>query len=442
MCHIYKVRVKVPPMTEAHFTPHSQTWRCGILLLAAVVMLVGAVAPAAAAGHAITGFQWQPDANRAVFRVTGKVKYHLFTLGHPARVVVDFPDARPASGLHFSAMPGSLLRDVRAASRFAGKGERIVFDLSHSVTPQSTMHHGASGEALVIAFGEHENAQTAGPETDKKQESKSGAREATASRRPVMTAANSRPQRLRDVVIAIDAGHGGHDSGAIGPDRLEEKNVTLAIAKDIYRDLSKVKGIKPVLTRKGDYFVTLGGRRKIAREAHADLFVAIHADSSPYHYPKGSTVYVLSQHGASSVAARILAQRANAVDKIGGVKLADEEAVVRSAIVKLAQRGSIAQGLTLARSVMAKINAVVPLHGKKVERAPFAVLKSPDIPSILVETAFISNRHEEHQLASRSFQSHIAAAIAKGIERHAERYAPPGTLIAARRNAIYALQKG
>src|SRR5699024_2380837 len=162
---------------------------------------------------------------------------------------------------------------------------------------------------------------------------------------------------------------GGHDPGAIGPDGLEEKTVTLAIAKDLYRALKKVPGIKPVLTRKGDYFVTLGGRRKLAREANEDLIVSIYADSSPDHYPKGSAVYVLSQHGASSVAARILAQRENAVDKIGDVDLGKETPVVRSAIVRLAQRGSIARGLTLARGVMKNINAVVPLHSKNVERA-------------------------------------------------------------------------
>ncbi|MGH8274334.1 MAG: N-acetylmuramoyl-L-alanine amidase [Gammaproteobacteria bacterium] len=432
-------------MAEAHFSPRPYAWWLARLpLIGTLALLAGALAPSGAAAHAITGFQWQPEKNQAVFRIAGDVEYHMFTLAHPARVVVDFPDTRPASGVHFSARPDSLIRDIRSAPRFSGKGERVVFDLSRTTKPHGFIRSNSAGKTLVIAFGPSKNAaKTAATATvSKKSAARNKARTTPAPDRPVITAANSRPPRLRDVVVVIDPGHGGHDSGAIGPDGLEEKTVTLAIGKDLYRDLSKIRGIKPVLTRNGDYFVTLGGRRKIAREAHADLFVAIHADSSPYHYPQGSTVYVLSQHGASSVAARILAQRENAVDEIGGVKLADEEPAVRSAIVKLAQRGSIAQGLNLAQGVMTKINDVVPLHGKRVERAPFAVLKSPDIPSILVETAFISNRHEEHQLASRNFREHIASAIAHGIKLYVQRFAPPGTLIAARRNAIYALQKG
>ncbi|MGH8225184.1 MAG: N-acetylmuramoyl-L-alanine amidase [Gammaproteobacteria bacterium] len=408
-------------MIQAQFYRYLPAFRACTLLLAAFGLLVAEVAPAAAAGAdgAISGFTWNPATGQAVVSVPKALQYRVFTLAHPDRVVVDFLNARAAQGVRFSAGNDPLIRDVRAAPRFDGKGERLVFDLAHAVNPRSFLRHSAHGEELVIALGADKQVAT-----------------------PVITAANSRPQRLRDVVVVIDAGHGGHDSGAIGPGHLMEKTVTLAVAKDLYRLLSKVKGIKPVLTRNSDYFVSLGGRRKIARAAHADLFVSIHADSSPYHYPKGSTVYVLSEHGASSVAARILAQRENAVDEIGGVKLDDEEPVVRTTIVKLSQRGSIAQGMLLASDVMSKINAVVPLHSDDVERAAFAVLKSPDIPSILVETAFISNRKEEHQLASSRFREHIAGAISKGVEKYVRLYAPPGTLIAARRNAIYALQKG
>ncbi len=414
-------------MAEPQFHRYLPAFRACALLLAACGLFAGGVAPAAATGTdgAITGFTWNPATGQAVVSVPKALQYRVFTLAHPDRVVVDFLNARAAQGVRFSAGNDPLIRDVRAAPRFDGRGERLVFDLAHPINPRSFLRRGAGGEELIIALGAGKQAAT-------------GSRPAA----PVITAADSRPQRLRDMVIAIDPGHGGHDSGAIGPHHLMEKNVTLAIAKDLYRLLSKVKGVKPVLTRNGDYFVSLGGRRKIARAAHADLFVAIHADSSPYHYPKGSTVYVLSEHGASSVAARILAQRENAVDEIGGVKLDDEEPVVRSTIVKLSQRGSIAQGMILASDVMDRINAVIPLHSDDVERAAFAVLKSPDIPSILVETAFISNRKEERQLASSAFREHIAGAISKGIEKYVRLYAPPGTLIAARRSAIYALQKG
>ncbi|MGH8161886.1 MAG: N-acetylmuramoyl-L-alanine amidase [Gammaproteobacteria bacterium] len=429
-------------MAGPHSSGRRLAWRAGLLLLGSLALAAGAAAPALAATITITGFHWQKSQNQAIFSLDAAPKYRVFTLAKPARVVVDFLDARPAHNVTFTADTDSLVHDIRSASRFDHKGERVVFDLRHAATPQVSVHKAATGVTLVVDLGD--TGGTAAPKTGaaSPHQSKPAPVKPAPKPKPIMTAANSRPQRLRDVVIAIDAGHGGHDPGAIGPGGLEEKTVTLAIAKDVYRDLAKVKGIKPVLTRKGDYFVSLGGRRKIAREAHADLFVSIHADSSPYHYPKGSTVYVLSQHGASSVAARILAQRENAVDEIGGVNLDDEEPVVRSAIVKLAQRGSIAQALQLATNVMSDVNSVVPLHSDKVERAPFAVLKSPDIPSILVETAFISNRREEHELASRSFRKRIAAAIAKGIEQHEKQFAPPGTLIAARRHAIYALQKG
>lgn len=392
-------------------------------VLGIMAMLLGGLGPALAAGSTITGFQWQADKNQAVFPVSGEFQYHVFTLSDPARVVVDFLNARPDAQVRFSVANNPLVREIRSASRFDGKGERVVFDLHRPVTPRSFKRQGASGKRLVIDFGSAKSNHS-------------------DNSSPVITAKNSRPRRLRDVVIAIDAGHGGHDPGAIGPDGLQEKDVTLAIAKDLYNALKKVRGIKPVLTRKGDYFVTLGGRRKLAREANADLFVSIHADASTYDYPKGSTVYVLSHNGASSVAARILAQSENAVDKIGDVALANEEPAVRSAIVKLAQRGSLAQGLQLARDVMADINSVVPLHSDRIERAPFAVLKSPDIPSILVETAFISNPEEEDKLATRSFRKRIANAIATGVEKHIKKFAPPGTLIAARRNAIYALKQG
>lgn len=403
--------------------------RSGWRVTAALALTLALVAPRARAGT-VTAFALNPSAAgaQAMLKVPGDLRYRVFTLSNPARVVLDLLNARLAESLHPAAGDAALVTDVRWAPRFNGQGERLVFDLSRNAVPRSFLRRAGDGhgDELVIDLAGAGAAEAASP----------------APARPVMTAASAQPQHLRDVVVAIDPGHGGRDSGAIGPDGLEEKNVTLAIAKALYARLSKIQGIKPVLTRTGDYYVSLAERRKIAHADHADLFISIHADSSPYHYPKGSTVYVLSSHGASSVAARILAQSENSADRVAGVDLSDEEPVVRSTILKLSQRGTIAQSMLLARGVMKKINAVVPLHSDDVERAAFVVLKSPDIPSILVETAFISNRREEHQLASRSFRNHLADAIAKGVERYADRFAPPGTLIAARRNAIFAMQQG
>ncbi len=400
-----------------------------------VVMLVFAaagLAPAVPQARAaeVSQFRLIQDSQgtRAVLDVPAGLDYRVFTLNHPARVVLDLLNAQLSDTVKPSARGNELVAGIRYAPRFEGNGERLVFDLRADVTPRTFMRRTAhrGKRQLVLELSRNNGTATAA---------------GTTGAQAVITANTAQPSHLRDVVIAIDPGHGGHDSGAIGPNGLEEKNVTLRIARDLYRRLSKIKGIKPVLTRTGDYYVGLAQRRRIAHEHHADLFVSIHADSSPYHAPKGSTVYALSEHGASSVAARILAESENSADRVAGVNLADEQPVVRDTILKLAQRGSIARSMFLARDVMGQINDVVPLHSDEVERAAFVVLKSPDIPSILVETAFISNRHEERQLGSRTFRSKIAAAISRGVVRYVNRYAPPGTLIAARRDAIFTMQQ-
>lgn len=378
----------------------------------------------------VSAFVLSPSASgaRATLKVPANLRYRVFTLTRPARVVLDLLNAQLADSVRPVPGDAALVRGIRWAPRFDGQGERLVFDLRQDAVPRTFLRRAGHRDELIVDLA-RAGALAAGVAS-------------TTPARPVMTATGAQPQHLRDVVVAIDPGHGGRDSGAIGPDGLEEKNVTLAIAKALYARLRKVPGIKPILTRTGDYYVSLAERRKIAHKAHADLFISIHADSSPYHYPKGSTVYVLSRHGASSVAARILAQSENSADRVAGVNLSDEEPVVRSTILKLSQRGTLAQSMLLARGVMNKINAVVPLHSDDVERAAFVVLKSPDIPSILVETAFISNRREEHQLATRLFRDHLADAIARGVKQYANQFAPPGTLIAARRSAIFAMKQG
>ncbi|MGH8126929.1 MAG: N-acetylmuramoyl-L-alanine amidase [Gammaproteobacteria bacterium] len=404
--------------------------------IALLAVSLGLMAPSIGAHAATTGavqhFQLSHDANgsRATLAVPAGLKYRVFTLSHPARVVLDLLNAQLAGDLKPSAHGDPLVAGIRYAPRFDGRGERLVFDLHRDAVPRTFLRHTKNGQAQLVLQLNDDGAASA------------SAGKARTQAKTVITATKAQPSRLRDVVIAIDPGHGGRDSGAIGPRGLEEKNVTLKIAKDLYRRLAKIKGIKPVLTRTGNYYVGLAQRRQIAHKAHADLFISIHADSSPYHSPKGSTVYALSEHGASSVAARILADSENSVDKVAGINLSNEQAVVRDTILNLSQRGSIARSMYLARDVMGQINDVLPLHSDKIERAAFVVLKSPDIPSILVETAFISNRHEERQLGSWKFRNRIAAAITKGVKRYVTRYAPPGTLIAARRDALFTLKQG
>lgn len=418
-------------------THKNSRFRARQILWAVMLALAAGLAPGtqqaiAAGGAGVSQFRLEQDnqGTRAILDVPADLDYRVFTLKHPARVVLDLLNAQLSDGLKPSARGSGLIAGIRYAPRFDGNGERLVFDLRADATPRTFMrrstHRGK--RQLVLELRSNAGAGAA-------------AAAGTTGAQAMITANTAQPSHLRDVVIAIDPGHGGHDSGAIGPNGLEEKNVTLRIARNLYTRLLKIKGIKPVLTRTGDYYVGLAERRRIAHEHHADLFISIHADSSPYHAPKGSTVYALSEHGASSVAARILAESENSADKVAGVNLADEQPVVRDTILKLAQRGSIARSMFLARDVMGQINDVVPLHSDEVERAAFVVLKSPDIPSILVETAFISNRHEERQLGSSTFRSQIAAAISRGVVGYVNRYAPPGTLIAARRDAIFTMRQ-
>ncbi len=217
--------------------------------------------------------------------------------------------------------------------------------------------------------------------------------------------------------VVIDAGHGGRDHGATGPSGTLEKNVVLSIAWQLAREINKQPNMHAVLTRKGDYFVPLRKRLALARKGDADLFVAIHADAYLNSRARGASVYALSTHGATSEAARWLARRDNysELSDIKLDKLADDSPMVRSVLIDLAQKVTIRDSVHVARSLLDKLNDVTKLHYKRVEQAPFMVLRSPDIPSVLVETGFISNPREEKLLASTGYQKKIADAILQGI---------------------------
>jgi len=234
----------------------------------------------------------------------------------------------------------------------------------------------------------------------------------------------------RDIIIAIDAGHGGEDPGATGPRGTHEKDVVLAIAKDLRNLVKNERGMRPVMIRKGDYFVGLRERRKKARELKADLFVSIHADAFRNGRARGASVYALSQGSATSEAAKWLAQNENNSDLIGGVSLDDKDDLLGSVLLDLSRNASIAASLDVGSDVLQNLRTVGRIHKNRVEQAGFAVLKAPDIPSILVETGYISNRHEELQLRSKRHQKKLAKAILKGIKRYFDHSAPPGTLLA------------
>ena len=234
-------------------------------------------------------------------------------------------------------------------------------------------------------------------------------------------------------MVAIDAGHGGEDPGALGPKKLQEKKVVLAIARKLQAKLRDTPGLKPVMIRDGDYYVSLRGRRDLARKHQADLFVSIHADAFRQASANGASVYALSTKGASSTAAQYLADRENAADLVGGVRLSDKDDVLAGVLADLSMTATLDTSLSLGARVLGEIDDIAKLHKRKVEQAGFAVLKSPDIPSILVETGFISNPGEADRLNTSAYQDKMASAIHDGIVVWFKSHPPAGTLLAWQR---------
>jgi N-acetylmuramoyl-L-alanine amidase len=238
----------------------------------------------------------------------------------------------------------------------------------------------------------------------------------------------------REILIAVDAGHGGEDSGALGPKGLREKDVTLAIAKELVGIIKAKPGFSAQLTRSSDVFIPLQKRRKIARDMKADLFVSVHADAFTNPAAKGASVFALSRRGATSEAARFLAQRENESDLfggIGGVSLDDKDAVLAGVLVDLSMTATVNSSLQVGDSVLDAIANIAPLHARHVEQAGFMVLKSPDVPSILVETGFISNKEEARKLALPAYRTQMAQAVFKGVHQYFLQNPPAGTYLAA-----------
>ncbi len=358
---------------------------------------------------------WQaPGETRLVFDIAAPVKHTVFTLTSPDRVVIDLKNASLSRPLTQPADDDKVLAEIRTAVRPNGD-LRVVLDLKTRVRPKSFLlrPNRSYGHRLVMDLLKSEGR--------------------AASRR---TSAWPRGGRLRDVVIAIDAGHGGEDPGATGRRGAREKDVVFAIAKELQRQMRREPGMRPVMVRKGDYYVRLRKRIDIARAHRADLFVSIHADAFRDRRVRGSSVYALSQHGASSEAARWLAERENSADLIGGVSLDDKDDLLASVLLDLSQTATIEASLGVGDEVLRGLRRLGKTHKSRVQQAGFAVLKSPDIPSVLVETAFISNPQEEKRLRDPRHQRRLAAAILKGIRAYFHSHAPPGTYLAAREHVI------
>ena len=350
-----------------------------------------------------------PDKTRTVIDLSEAVEYRIFSLNNPDRVVVDIKQTMAPDSVSLPKPDGALLDKVRTGKR-NGTDLRIVFDLKDSVKPKSFLLPPADryGHRLVIDLF---------PED--------GTADAPKVEVPAVELQN------RDIIVAIDAGHGGEDPGAIGAGGTYEKDVVLSIAREVGARIDALPGFKSVLIRESDYYVAHHKRTEIAREKRADLFLSIHADAFYDRNVRGSSVFVLTKNRATSEAARWLADRENRSDLVGGVMLDDKEDTVAAVLLDLSQSASMEASMDAAKFVFRSLSKVGRTHKKHVEKANLAVLTAPDIPSMLIETAFISNPDEEKRLKSRRGQREIAEAITEGVIEYFQRTPPPGTWLAA-----------
>jgi N-acetylmuramoyl-L-alanine amidase len=347
-----------------------------------------------------------PDHTRIVFDLSGPAQHSLIVLSNPDRVVLDIQDTQLRANLTNLKLAETPVTSVRSGVR-DGDDLRVVLDLSDEVDPRSfTLEaNDQAGDRLVLDLYDR-RAKTA------------------VVKKTVQHSAK------RNVIIAIDAGHGGEDPGAIGPQRVQEKHVVMAIAKELNALFKSDTGFQPAMVRTGDYYISLKGRRDLARQHQADLFVSIHADAFKRKEAYGASVYALSTGGATSTAADYLAERENAADLVGGVRLSDKDDVLAGVLADLSMTSTLDTSLKLGDRVLRNLDSIAKLHKRQVEQAGFAVLKSPDIPSILVETGFISNPKESSLLATSSYQKQMAIAIHSGIRQWFMEHPPSGTLLA------------
>lgn len=363
-----------------------------------------------------------PDSTRVVFDVSGPVDHRLFTLSNPNRLVIDLSDASIDPVVKKTFSRGGRVKNLRSGSRNGGD-LRLVLDLSGPVKPKSFIlkPNDQYGHRLVIDLFDAGSGKAAAPKKIQ---------------------VPNQPAKLRDLVIAIDAGHGGDDPGARGKRGTREKDVVLDIARRVAKLVRRESGMRPVLIRDGDYYIGLRKRMEKARKNRADLFISIHADAFRDRRVNGASVYAVSRRGASSEMARWLAARENAADLVGGVSLDDKDDLLAEVLLDLAQTATLEASNEVAANVLHEMQHVGKVHKRSVQHAGFVVLKSPDIPSLLVETAFISNPAEEKRLRSGKHQQKVARAIVNGVRKYFVDNPPPGTRLAQASPRRHVIRRG
>ena len=362
-----------------------------------------------------------PDHTRIVFDLTGPAEHKVMMLVDPSRIVLDIQDTQLQAKLSGLKLADTPVQKIRSGVR-EGDDLRVVLEINAKVDYRSfaLKANEQVGDRLVLDLYDQQ-VRVAEVKKSVKQTAK------------------------RDIIVAIDAGHGGEDPGALGPGRVREKDVVLAIAKELSALFKADVGFQPTMIRTGDYYVSLKGRRDLARKRQADLFVSVHADAFKRKEANGASVYALSTRGATSTAASYLAKRENAADLVGGVTLSDKDDVLAGVLADLSMTSTLDTSLKLGDKVLRNVDNVARLHKNNVEQAGFAVLKSPDIPSILVETGFISNPKEAKKLATSSYQRSMARAIHRGIRDWFLSHPPSGTLLAwqkQQRGEQYVIARG
>src|SRR5690554_2919667 len=381
-----------------------------------------------------------PDHTRIVLDLDGPVEHVIAPLSNPERLVLDIPNAQLKAEVDPLALVDTPVLKVRTAVQ-NNTDVRMVFDLKTKLHLRSFLLKPYAGnrDRLVLDFYDSASAVAASEDVPVQPKPVATPSVATA---PAATPSAAQPKAAtrghRHIIIAVDAWHGGEGPGAIGPKKLLDKHVTLSISKELVAAINAEPGFTAKLVRTGDYFIPLKKRRDIARNMQADLFISIHADAFNKPSARGASVFALSRHGATSETARFLAQRENEADLIGGVggiSLDDEDEVLAGVLVDLSMTATLNSSLQVGNQVLSSMGKMARLHKPHVEQAGFMVLKSPDVPSILVETGFISNPEEARKLGSPAYRKEMAHAIFHGVRQHFAQNPPAGSYLVAQQGS-------